>query len=42
MEINTQEISAKLKEKLNQFNADMDVSEVGEIRMVGDGVARIH
>ena len=42
MEINTQEISTKLKEKLNQFNADMDVSEVGEIRMVGDGVARIH
>ena len=42
MEINTQEISAKLKEKLSQFNADMDVSEVGEIRMVGDGVARIH
>jgi len=42
MEINTQEISSLLKEKLNEYKADLDVAEVGEIRMVGDGVARIH
>ena len=42
MEINTQQISSLLKEKLNEYKADIDVAEVGEIRMVGDGVARIH
>tara|TARA_B100002052_G_C15870323_1_gene594390 strand:+ start:852 stop:2369 length:1518 start_codon:yes stop_codon:yes gene_type:complete len=42
MEINTQEISSILKEKLNEYKADIDVAEVGEVRMVGDGVARIH
>ena len=42
MEINTQEISSILKEKLNEYKADIDVAEVGEVRTVGDGVARIH
>jgi len=41
MEINTQKISSILKEKLNEYKADIDVAEVGEVRMVGDGVARI-
>ncbi len=42
MDINTQEISSLLKQKLNEFKADIDVAEVGEVRTVGDGVARIH
>ena len=42
MEINTQEISSILKEKLNEYKADIDVAEVGEVRTVGDGVARIY
>ena len=36
MEINTQEISSILKEKLNEYKADIDVAEVGEVRTVGE------
>ena len=41
MEINTDNISAILKEQIAKFEGTVDVSEVGEIISVGDGVARV-
>ncbi|MBL7052679.1 MAG: F0F1 ATP synthase subunit alpha, partial [Candidatus Marinimicrobia bacterium] len=40
MKINTNEIAQLLKQQLAEFQVDLDVAEVGEIIMVGDGVAR--
>ena len=41
MEIKTEEITSLLKQQLDDYKIDIDVSEVGEIISVGDGVARI-
>ena len=41
MEIKTEDITSLLKQQLKEFKVDLDVSEVGEVLMVGDGVARI-
>ncbi|MDP6853192.1 MAG: F0F1 ATP synthase subunit alpha [Candidatus Marinimicrobia bacterium] len=41
MEIKTDEITSLLKQQLSEYKVDIDVSEVGEIIMVGDGVARV-
>ena len=41
MEIKTDEITSLLKQQLSEFKVDIDVSEVGEVIMVGDGVAHI-
>ena len=41
MEIKTDEITSLLKQQLAAFKVDIDVSEVGEVLSVGDGVARI-
>ena len=41
MEIKTEEITSSLKQQLQEFQIDLDVSEVGEVLMVGDGVARV-
>ena len=41
MNIKTDEITSLLKEQLAEFKIDIDVSEVGEVTNVGDGVARI-
>ena len=41
MDIKTDEITSLLKQQLAAFKVDIDVSEVGEIISVGDGVARI-
>jgi F-type H+-transporting ATPase subunit alpha len=41
MDINTNEIIASLKKQLDNHKVDFDVSEVGEVIMVGDGVARV-
>ena len=40
MEIKTDQITALLKEQLEKYDNSIDVSEVGEIIEVGDGVAR--
>ena len=42
MEIKTDEIASLLKKQLEELSIDIDVSEVGEIIMVGDGVARVN
>ena len=41
MDINTEEIKDLLKAEIEKFDLDIDVSEVGEVLEVGDGVARV-
>ena len=41
MDINTGQIIESLQKQLDNHNVDFDVSEVGEVIMVGDGVARV-
>ena len=41
MDINTDEIKDLLKAEIEKFDLDIDVSEVGEVVEVGDGVARV-
>ncbi|MBL4589684.1 MAG: F0F1 ATP synthase subunit alpha [Alphaproteobacteria bacterium] len=42
MQIKAAEISKILKDNIANFNAEVDVAEVGQVLSVGDGVARIH
>jgi len=41
MDFKTDEIVSILKKQLTEHNADIDISEVGEITYIGDGVARV-
>ncbi len=41
MEIKTEEIRSLLLKQIEKFNVEIDVSDVGEVLEVGDGVARI-
>ena len=42
MEIRAAEISAILKDQIANFDAESDVSEIGQVLSVGDGVARVY
>src|SRR5260221_4445811 len=42
MNIHPAEISAILKREIQNFGAEAQVSEVGEVLSVGDGIARVH
>src|SRR3989442_9904389 len=42
MDIRADEISRIIREQLGDFSAGVDVSEVGTVLSVGDGIARIH
>jgi F-type H+-transporting ATPase subunit alpha len=42
MELRAAEISAILKQQITNFEAEAEVSEVGTVIAVGDGIARIH
>ena len=42
MDISAAEISAILKQQIANFGTEADVSEVGQVLSVGDGVARVH
>ena len=42
MNLETEKIASLLKEQMQGFNTDIDISEVGEVTYVGDGVARIN
>jgi F-type H+-transporting ATPase subunit alpha len=42
MDIQAAEISAILKQQIKNFGADAEVSEIGQVLSVGDGIARIH
>jgi len=41
MDIKTDNITALLREQISKFDLSVDVSEVGEVLEVGDGVARV-
>jgi len=41
MELKTEEITSLLKKQLDDYKIDIDISEVGEVINVGDGVARV-
>ena len=41
MEVTTDEITSLLKQQLEAYQPDLDIAEVGEVIMVGDGVARV-
>jgi F-type H+-transporting ATPase subunit alpha len=42
MDIRAAEISAILKEQIKNFDQEAEVSEVGQVLSVGDGIARVH
>src|SRR5258706_13830050 len=42
MDIRAEEITRIIREQLGGFSAGVDVSEVGTILSLGDGIARIH
>ncbi|MEM9750288.1 MAG: F0F1 ATP synthase subunit alpha [Pseudomonadota bacterium] len=42
MEIQAAEISAILKQQIQDFGKDAEVSEIGQVLSVGDGIARIY
>ncbi|MDA0260631.1 MAG: F0F1 ATP synthase subunit alpha [Proteobacteria bacterium] len=42
MDIRAAEISSILKEQISNFGTEADVSEVGQVLQVGDGVARVY
>ncbi|MEL6622957.1 MAG: F0F1 ATP synthase subunit alpha [Pseudomonadota bacterium] len=42
MSIQAAEISAILKEQIQNFGQDAEVSEIGQVLSVGDGIARVH
>lgn len=42
MSINAEEISALIKKQIENYQADMDVSDVGTVIQVGDGIAQVY
>ena len=42
MQISAEEIASVLKKEILDFKKEMDVSEVGEVIQVGDGIARVY
>jgi F-type H+-transporting ATPase subunit alpha len=42
MDINAAEISRVIKDQIANFGNDAEVSEVGQVLSVGDGIARVH
>ena len=42
MDIRAAEISAILKKEIESFGTEAEVSEVGQVLSVGDGVARVY
>ncbi len=42
MEIRAAEISGIIKEQIKNFGAEAEVAEVGQVLMVGDGIARVY
>ena len=42
MAIRPEEITNIIKEKISKFEATADLSEVGTVIQVGDGIARVH
>jgi F-type H+-transporting ATPase subunit alpha len=42
MKIKTEEIKSIIKKEIENYKSELDVSEVGTVIQVGDGIARIH
>ena len=42
MKIKTDEITSVIKQEIEQFNSELEISEVGQVVEVGDGIARIY
>ncbi len=42
MKLRPEEITSILKDRIKQFDVETDLSEVGTVLQVGDGIARIH
>ena len=42
MEINPSEVTKILKEQIKNFGDKAEISEVGQVLSVGDGIARIY
>jgi F-type H+-transporting ATPase subunit alpha len=42
MKLRPEEITSILKDRIRQFDVETDLSEVGSVLQVGDGIARIH
>ncbi len=42
MKLRPEEITSILKDRIRQFDVETDLSEVGTVLQVGDGIARIH
>jgi F-type H+-transporting ATPase subunit alpha len=42
MKIKTEEIASVIKQEIRQFSAQLEVSDVGKVIEIGDGIARIY
>ena len=42
MVINLEQMSARLKEQIKNYESTLDISETGSVISVGDGIARVH
>ena len=42
MDIQPSEISKILKEEIKNFGSDSEITEVGQVLSIGDGIARIY
>ena len=42
MKLRTEEITSILKSRIEQYDVETDLSEVGTVLQVGDGIARVH
>ena len=42
MKLRPEEITSILRERIEQFDVESDLTEVGTVLSVGDGIARVH
>ena len=42
LKIRTDEIASVIKQEIDQFSSELEISEVGRVVEVGDGIARIY
>ena len=42
MKIKTDEIASVIKQEIEQFGSELEVSDVGQVIEVGDGIARVY
>lgn len=42
MKIKTDEITSVIKQEIEQFASELEISEVGQVVEVGDGIARVY